>query len=516
MCGIIGISEPQTDLPDSGISSESAAYEAYHGLLTLQHRGQDAAGIVSYDDHHMMFSQEKDMGLVAQVFGQRELEKLTGRMVLGHNRYATAGTDGAQDIQPLVTGTPFGLAMVHNGNILNYHDVARELTRDFKRQLLTSNDLEILMHLWNAYLIDGNSVTPESFAFDNICQATKKVFDKAIGGYAVIGMISGIGMIAFRDPKGIRPLILGHKLSETGEDVYCLCSETVALNYLGYDYVRDIAAGEVVLIDRDGKMQSRVLIRQDQPAAPCMFEWVYFSAAESSMEDQSVYTARLNLGVQLAEKARQDIKDGLISPDVVMPVPDTSRSAAISLADELKLPYREGLIKNRYVHRSFILNTQEKREKAVELKLSPVRSEITGKSILLVDDSIVRGTTAKRIVALLKKYGAKEIVLGITCPPLRDSCFYGIDFPDPTDLLAHQKTIEEISDWMGVKRIIYLEPDDLRKAIGLKDLCMACVTSKYPTDITAGVKFSQMRQKTRDQGRRALFENTKEAGAKTA
>ena len=493
MCGVIGIAGANSSQQD-GNPEYWAAYEAYRGLLTLQHRGQDAAGILSYDDPIKMFYQERDLGLVAQVFDQDNIKNLTGNMAIGHNRYATTGGDGRRDIQPLLTGAPFGLGMVHNGNIVNHAKLAKSLVTDLKRQLMTENDLEVLLYYWAHFLLDGKDVHRDSFTFQNMQRATSKIYQTFHGGYAVIGLIAQIGMIAFRDPQGLRPLVLGQRLMDDGTIRYCLCSETVALNYLGYDFVRDIAPGELVFIDLEGQLHSATIPHKVQPKSPCVFEWIYFSAAESKIENESVYQVRLNLGTQLGKQARIAMDAGEIQPDVVMPVPDTSRSAAIAVADELDLPYREGLIKNRYVHRSFILNTQEKREEAVELKLSPIRSEIEGKRILLVDDSVVRGTTSKRIISLLKKNGAKEVVLGITCPPIRYGCFYGIDFPDPTDLVANDKTIEEISAWSGAQKFIYLDESDLKTASNKKSLCMACLNNKYPTNIDAGKDFAASRK----------------------
>ena len=497
MCGIIGIIGPES-VGSRGVPC-AAAYEAYKGLLALQHRGQDAAGILTFDPGSKMFALEKDLGLVASVFSQEKIEKLKGFMAIGHTRYATAGGDGRRDIQPMVEGIPFGIGMVHNGNALNYYSLKEELSEHFHHQLLTANDLEVLIHYWGHFLMNGQPLpTEKTFSFENIKQAAGKMFETVIGGYAVLAMIAGQGLVAFRDPKGIRPMALGMK-EEDGVKTWCIASETIAMTYLGYQYLRDVEPGEVIFIDTKGNFQSAV-VKKDPERAHCMFEWVYFSGAESAIDHQPVYSVRLRFGERLGLKAAAAIKAGDIAPDVVMPVPDTSRTAAISVADSLKLPYREGLIKNRYVARSFILNNQDKREHAVELKLSPIVGEIEGKSILLIDDSIVRGTTSKRIVSLLKKYGAKEVTLGITCPPIRHPCFYGIDFPDSKGLVAHDKTAEELAELLGVKKVIYLDEEDMRQAIGISKLCMACVNKKYPTVIAEGEHFSRERQKARAAG----------------
>ncbi len=491
MCGVVGIIGPEKFQTQNA----TAAYECYRGLMALQHRGQDAAGILAYDGKTGMFACEKDLGLVASVFSKDKIEKLPGYMAIGHTRYATNGTDGKSDIQPMVTGTPFGLGMAHNGNILNYFSLSKKLVQDMRRQLLTANDLEVMMHYFGHFLVEETNGYPteKTFAFDNIKHAARRMFETMNGGYAAIALVAGEGLVAFRDPKGIRPLVIGSRDLGGGVQSYCFASETIALTSLGYEFMRDVAPGEVVFVTKDGVFHSEI-VRKDAETAPCMFEWVYFSGAESAHEGKSVYTARLNLGKQLGLRAREAIMRGDIAPDVVMPVPDTSRPAAISVADTLKLPYREGLIKNRYIQRSFILNSQEKREQAVELKLSPIRSEIEGKHIFLIDDSIVRGTTAKKIVAMLKKYGAKDVTLGITCPPHRYGCYYGIDFPDSSTLIASGKNAEEMAAWMGASKVIYLDEEDLRQAIGLSKLCMACLNNKYPTSITEGEAFSEQRK----------------------
>lgn len=491
MCGIIGVIGPNSES-----NPLHPAYDAYRGLLTLQHRGQDAAGILSFDHSMQKFFQEKDLGLISKVFNQQKIEALKGQMAIGHTRYATTGTDDKLDLQPIVTGNPLGIGMVHNGNIVNYHSLKDELRKKYKFQLLTNNDLEIILNYWCHYLLEGFSPLEKSFSFASGIKATKKLYEKIIGGYAVVGMVAGEGMFAFRDPQGIRPLVLGRKEIEDlpGKYNYCFASETVALNFLGYELVRDVHPGEFVFINSDGELQSAQVMGDGNKHAPCMFEWVYFSAAESSIEDKDVYQTRLNLGTQLAKKAKKLIDEGKIKPDVVMPVPDTSRTAAISVAKELGLDYREGLIKNRYIHRSFILNTQEKREKAIELKLSPIKSEIEGKSILLIDDSVVRGTTSKKIISLLMKNGAKDVTMGITCPPLRHGCYYGIDFPTNQELIANGRDVEEIAEWIHATDVIYLDEKDLREAIKRDDLCMACVNNQYPTSVEEGELFAKNRQ----------------------
>ena len=501
MCGVIGIIGPH--IPESELLDKKArprfwaSYEAYRGLLTLQHRGQDAAGILSYDNDIQKFRSEKDLGLIAQVFDQDKIESLKGNMAIAHTRYATVGSDDKNDLQPLVTGFPFGAGMVHNGNLLNYGSLSRQVYDKWHLQTLTNNDLELLLNLWCQHILQERGPEAKPITFEHCKKAAGEIFEAANGAYAVVGLLADTGLFGFRDPNGIRPLILGKREVDgrPGEYDYCLTSETLALNFLGYEYERDIAPGEVILIKDDGSVHSEV-VGKAKPKH-CMFEWVYFAGAESSIENTSVYGARLSLGKVLADKIKPLLENKEIQPDFVCPVPDTSRTSSISLAEGLGLPYREGLIKNRYIQRSFILDTQDKREKAVELKLSPVRSEIEGKNILLVDDSVVRGTTSKKIIDLLKRYGANEVTLAITCPPLRHGCFYGIDFPSPTQLIANGKTEEEIAHWVGANRVIYLDQKDLNKAIGLEGLCMACVNGDYPTPVDEAEEFAKLRNQKR-------------------
>lgn len=500
MCGIIGIIGPSRET-ESGELSNWAAFEAYRGLLTLQHRGQDAAGILSYDDQQKRFFQEKDLGLVGQVFKERKLSRLKGSLAVGHTRYATVGSDNKEDLQPLVTGFPNGIGLVHNGNVVNYHQLSRKLIRDYHLQLLTHNDLEVILHLWSHSIIKAKGQGVSGFSFEDAVFASREIINSIEGGYALIGAIADGGLLGLRDPDGIRPMVLGRREVEgvSGKFDYCLTSETTALNFLGYDFVKDIAPGELIHIDSEGNIQSRILNEEEKKPSHCMFEWVYFAAAESQIETQTVYQARLNLGSKLAEKVSALKNEGKVNPDFVCPVPDTSRTAAIGLAESLSLPYREGLIKNRYVQRSFILNTQDKRDKAVELKLSPVISEIKGKNILLVDDSIVRGTTSKKIIDLLKRNGAAEVTLAITCPPLRYACYYGIDFPDENQLIANGKTVEQIAEYVGANSVIYLDENDLKEAIGMDTLCTSCINGKYPTSIEGAEEFSMRRQEYRSQ-----------------
>lgn len=486
MCGVVGI-----------IGSPDASREAFLGLTTLQHRGQDAAGILSYD--HEGFHCVKNRGLVESVFSRESMESLSGSMAIGHARYSTIGRGDTSDIQPLLLSYPFGLGLVHNGNIVNYEEIAIRLKRSERRQLLTQSDSEALLHLLAMGLEKGE------LNFDQICNAISALSRAAHGSYSVVSLIADHGLVAFRDPNGIRPLVWGKKKisSEEGSfeqlfEAHMVASESVALSFNEYEVVRNLEPGEVLYIDQSGHVHSRVL--NFQKKRPCMFEWVYFASPESVIEEIPVYRTRIQLGKRLAAKVKRYMQQHSIHPDLVVPVPETSRIAAIALSEELELPYREVLIKNRYIKRTFIMDNQDRREKAVNLKLSPVRSEIEGKNLLLVDDSIVRGTTSRKLIELVRRAGAKEVYFVSTCPPIQSPCYYGIDFPNGTELVAYQKSQEEIKEALGADWVIYQDLDDLKKAISSEvDPCTACLGGSYPTDISAGQRFAQTRKQHQEQ-----------------
>ncbi len=489
MCGVIGIITSQGD------ESLGAAEQVAQGLMALQHRGQDAAGILSFDEARQKFCQIKDRGLATQVLGN--VAHLPGNMAIGHTRYATVGDNGERDLQPLVNDGPDGaspVGMVHNGNLVNYPSLAEDISRQRQTPLQTGNDLELLMHLWCRGWKDAAQP-----AFQNCIQAAQNILLNAQGAYALVGLIPELGLIALRDPAGIRPLVLGQRPNAKGHPDICICSETGALRFLGHQYLREVAPGELLLVTPEGEIHSHKF--KPRPPAHCMFEWAYFAGAEGSIEQRSVYSARLNLGHLLGRKIAPMIERGDFHPQVVCPVPDTGRTAAIALAETLRLPYREGLMKNRYIQRSFILETQAQRERAVELKLTPVESEVAGKNILLADDSLVRGTTGQRIVKRLKDYGAREVVLALSCPPIKHPCFYGIDFPHTSQLVASEKTPPQVAEHIGADGVVYLDEEDLPRAIGLANLCMACVNGHYPVGANHAEEFARQRYR-RHHGRR--------------
>jgi amidophosphoribosyltransferase len=468
MCGVVGV-----------IGSQSASRDVYAGLLALQHRGQDAAGILSYDFTSNRFHLVRGAGLVSQAFDRSAMDSLTGLAAVGHTRYSTVGIAEERDIQPAILPQPFGIGMAHNGNLSNYRELAERIRVSQNRYLQTGNDLEVLQCLLAEGLLTARDDLPGRFDFGVFCRAVDLVFDVAEGGYAVVGIIAGLGMYAFRDPNGIRPLVLGRR-DEDGST--SIASETAALNIMGHRLVRDLEPGEIIFIEESGEVHIRKpSVSSDTRKAPCMFEWVYFASAESEIEGRSVYGVRLALGRALATSIEDYFSSaGADRFDMVVPVPDTSRTAAIALAESLNIPYRDVLIKNRYVFRSFILNTQADRERALKIKLAPVASEIAGKSVLLVDDSIVRGTTARRLVELVRQAGAKKVFLASTCPPVRHPCFLGIDFPDARGLVAHNRSEIEVANEIGVDGLFYLDVESLRGAIGLPSLCIACLDGDYP------------------------------------
>lgn len=509
MCGVIGV-----------IGNENAGYETYRGLLTLQHRGQDAAGIVSYDSINEEFHLEKDLGLVSQVFNESKVSQLSGAMALGHTRYSTVGSKNRQNTQPMTKGFPFGIAMAHNGNLVNVSELQQELKDSFNYHSLTKNDLEILLNLICSGMASENLlmdtfnfnsshfVSDENIKKSNLLQLFKKsvknVFEKADGGYAVVGIIAQLGLFAFRDPHGIRPLLLGSRSNSSAlqpeinnitapSKSHCFSSETVAFDFLGYEKVRDLNPGEFVFIDMAGNVYSEVLLSKEK--AHCMFEWIYFSSPESEFESLSIYQSRLQLGKSLAEQISEKTLIEKYQIDMVVPVPDTSRTAAIAMAEILKIPYREVLIKNRYVQRSFILSNQKNRNHAVDIKLNAVKKEIEGKNILLVDDSLVRGTTSLKIIQHLKSSGAKNVILALTSPPIKFPCYYGIDFPDAIELMSAKSDSSEVAQIIKADHVEFLSIENLKRSLqDQNSLCTGCLEGVYPTKLSGAANFASQRE----------------------
>ncbi|WP_413294296.1 amidophosphoribosyltransferase [Bdellovibrio sp. HCB185ZH] len=470
MCGVVGL-----------IGEDKAGEKLFPALFALQHRGQDAAGILSFDFSRGEFYLEKDLGLVSQVFPMDKLEKIKGSMALGHTRYSTIGTVDKADLQPLIVSYPNGIGMAHNGNVTNYNEIVEYVRKRRSRWTFTRNDLELLLHMMSIGVSDqleaGKTLSAEVMA-----KAAQQVVEKVQGAYSVVGMMADEGMFAFNDTQGIRPLLIGRKLDQNNKYSYCFASEKQVFFALGFEYFRDLKPGEFVFVDKDQNFHSFPL--SEKQARPCMFEWIYFAGAETEWHGRPVYDVRLRLGEVLANETKRKMQEQGIQIDVVAPVPDTARAAALRLAEVLKTPYREVLIKNRYVQRSFIVNEPAVRKAMVNLKLLPVESEIRGKNILLVDDSIVRGTTSARIIQLLRESGANKVYLASTCPPIRNPCFYGIDFPEGEALVAHQRSEDQVAELLGVDGLIYLPLSELKSAIGIPSMCSACLDGDYPVSVS--------------------------------
>jgi amidophosphoribosyltransferase len=492
MCGVVGL-----------IGTAAAAKEAFLGLTTLQHRGQDAAGILSYDRDG--FHRVKNLGLVENVFTRDNMQSLTGNTAIGHVRYSTVGRGDVIDVQPFLLSYPFGLGMVHNGNIVNCGELSEELRGRLRRHLLTRSDTEAIMNLFaDALARSPAGEVGAALTFDHICEAVDKVFVSASGSYSIVTLIADQGLLAFRDPYGLRPLVWGRRKARRAEELegslasgeaHMIASESAPLSFLGYEIERNLEPGEVLFIDMKGNVHTRVLDRRGH--RHCMFEWVYFASPDSIMDQVPIYGARISLGRNLAKLVESRLSTPALKPDIIVPIPETARIAAIALAEELKIPYRELLIKNRYIKRTFILDSQEKRQKAVNLKLSPVRSELYGKKVLLVDDSIVRGTTSKKIIELVRQAGASSVSIVSTCPPIKFPCFYGIDFPEASELVAASRSVEELERELSVDAVIYQDIAGLKESIKKDNPCMACLNGDYPCDVSAARSFSAARAKDR-------------------
>ena len=466
MCGIVGI-----------FSQDSANQSLYDGLTVLQHRGQDAAGIVTSDGHRLCM--RKDNGLVRDVFHTRHMLGLEGNMGIGHVRYPTAGCDSRSEAQPFYVNSPFGVALGHNGNLTNSLDLQKELFRDDLRHLNTNSDSEVLLNVFAHELHRAASHQPGP---QDIFNAVAAVHKRVKGAYAVVALIVGQGILAFRDPYGIRPLIYGNRDTVKGPE-HMVASESVALDVLGYDVVRDVAPGEAIFIDMQGIVHSQQCADKTQ-TSPCIFEYVYMSRPDSLIDGISVHKTRLRCGVYLGKKIKREWRNTKI--DVVIPIPDTSRTSALQLAKQLKVTYREGFIKNRYIGRTFIMPGQEERKRSVRRKLNPIDLEFNGKNVLLVDDSIVRGTTSGQIIKMARDAGAKNVYFASAAPPVRYPNVYGIDMPSPSELVAHNRNAQQICDVIGADKLIYLDLEDLVKAAykgnkAITEFDTSCFNGEYIT-----------------------------------
>lgn len=445
MCGIVGI-----------VGSTPVNQSIYDALTVLQHRGQDAAGIVTIDQNR--FRLRKANGLVKDVFQTKHMQRLQGSVGIGHVRYPTAGNSSASEAQPFYVNSPFGITLAHNGNLTNANALRDSLFVQDRRHLNTTSDSEILLNVL-AHQIDKALSYP--LTKDDIFNAVQHVHEQIKGAYAVVAMIIGHGMVAFRDPHGIRPLCLG-KRNHEGRDEYMVASESVALDAVGFEFERDVAPGEAVYITFEGELHSQQCA-PDPSLSPCIFEFVYFARPDSFIDKISVYGARVNMGKKLGAKIRREWKD--VEIDVVIPIPETSCDIALEIAQVLEKPYRQGFVKNRYVGRTFIMPGQLQRRQSVRRKLNAIRCEFKDKSVLLIDDSIVRGTTSEQIIQMARDAGAKHVYLASAAPEVRFPNVYGIDMPSVKELIAHGRNVEEINRIIGSDGLIFQDLKDLEAAV---------------------------------------------------
>jgi amidophosphoribosyltransferase len=484
MCGIVGI-----------VGQSPVNQRIYDALTVLQHRGQDAAGIMTEHDGELCV--RKGVGLVRDVFHQRHMLQLVGNMGIGHVRYPTAGCDRPDEAQPFYVNSPFGIGLGHNGNLTNVAVLSEDLIHGDRRHLNTSSDSEVLLNVFASELqkCSGSRLSPQE-----IFGALEALFRRCLGGFAVVSLIVGHGVVGFRDPNGIRPLVLGRRETPRGPE-WMLASESVALDMLGFRLVRDVNPGEAVYVDDQGRLFSH----QCTPClrhTPCIFEYVYFARPDSIIDNISVHKARMRMGEKLAEKLRRLRPDHDI--DVVIPIPDTSRTSAMQLAAALGVRYREGFVKNRYIGRTFIMPGQEMREKSVRGKLNAIDLEFRGRNVMLVDDSIVRGTTSAQIIEMAREAGASKVYFASAAPPVRYPNVYGIDMPVASELVAAGRSEDEVARLIGADWLIYQDLDDLVAACRhddarIQEFDTSCFSGQYTTgDVTADYLGQLVRERADD------------------
>lgn len=491
MCGIAGI-----------VAHSAVNLDLYDSLSVMQHRGQDAAGITTCENGR--FYMRKGNGLVRDVFFKKHMERLPGNMGIAHARYPTAGSSSSAEAQPLYVNSPYGIALAHNGNLTNVEQLKDELFQTELRHLNTDSDTEALL---NIFAHELQIIATPVFDHEDIFTAASALHRRCRGGYAVVAMVVGKGILAIRDPFGIRPLVYGVRKTELGDD-YMVASESVALQAQGFELVRDVAPGEAIFISESGELFSKQCA-ENPILSPCIFEYVYFARPDSIMDGVSVYKARLRMGKQLVQKILREMPEHDI--DVVIPIPDTSRSTALEVAYHLNVKYREGFIKNRYIGRTFIMPGQQERKKSVRQKLNPIDLEFTGKNVLLVDDSIVRGTTSKQIVQMARDAGAKKVYMASAAPPVRFPNVYGIDMASHEEFVAHDRSIEEITKVIGADWLIYQDLEDLIIAVkqgnkALKNFDTSCFDGVYVTKDVDEAYF----QKQNDRRNRAAKQDQEE------
>ncbi|SDQ19355.1 amidophosphoribosyltransferase [Leucobacter chromiiresistens] len=469
MCGIVGI-----------VSPEPVNQQIYDSLLLLQHRGQDSTGIATLDGD--FFHMVKAKGQVREAYRTRDMRSLTGNVGLGHVRYATRGSAAAEDeAQPFYVGAPYGIILVHNGNLTNTRELTADLYNVDRRHLNTHSDTELLLNVLANEL--QSTISGLSLDAEQVFAAVSRVHERVEGSYAAIALIAGYGLLAFRDPFGIRPLVLGRRTGANGSDEWVVASESLVLESGGYERVRDVEPGEAILISPDGKMTSQQCAAETR-LVPCAFEYIYLARPDSVLSGISVYEARLRLGDVLAEQVQAELPD--VDIDVVMPIPDSGRPSAMQLAQRLGVPYREGFFKNHYVGRTFIMPGQAVRKRSVRQKLNAMSSEFAGKNVLLVDDSIVRGTTSREIVEMARAAGAKSVIFASAAPPVVFPHVYGINMPSRSELIAHERTPAEIAAELNADHLVYMSVEGMNRAIlagqdRVTELEQSCFTGEYIT-----------------------------------
>ena len=442
MCGVVGI-----------VSKNEVASDLYEALTVIQHRGQDAAGIATSEEKRV--NSRKQLGLVREVFREHHIQSLVGKIGIAHVRYPTAGGASRELAQPMYVNSPYGISIVHNGNLVNTDSLCEELAETDRRHLNTNSDSEVILNIFAHELQQIGGVQPSK---KEIFGAVTRMQSRLSGAYSIIIMINDVGLVAVRDPHGIRPLILGKRDEDLMGAEYMIASESAAIDALDFKVIDDLAAGEAIFISKEGKM-SRSNYQQSVKHSPCIFEYVYLARPDSVIDKVSVHKARQRMGTYLGEKILSLYPEHEI--DVVIPIPESSTTSANEVAKKLGLPYREGFVKNRYIGRTFIMPKQEMRRKSVKRKLNPITMEFEGKNVLLVDDSIVRGTTSKQIVEMARDAGAKKVFFGSAAPPIRFQNVYGIDMAATSELIAHQKDENQIADYIGADWLVYQDLEDL-------------------------------------------------------
>ena len=442
MCGVVGI-----------VSKNEVASDLYEALTVIQHRGQDAAGIATSEEKRL--NSRKQLGLVREVFREHHIQSLTGKIGIAHVRYPTAGGASRELAQPMYVNSPYGISIVHNGNLVNTDSLCEELAETDRRHLNTNSDSEVILNIFAHELQQIGGVQPSK---EEIFEAVTRMQSRLSGAYSIIIMINNVGLVAVRDPHGIRPLIIGKRDEDLMGAEYMIASESAAIDALDFKIIDDIAAGETIFISKEGKM-SRSKSQKAAKHSPCIFEYVYLARPDSVIDKVSVHKARQRMGTYLGEKILGLYPEHEI--DVVIPIPESSTTSANEVAKKLGLPYREGFVKNRYIGRTFIMPKQEMRRKSVKRKLNPITMEFEGKNVLLVDDSIVRGTTSKQIVEMAREAGAKKVFFASAAPPIRFQNVYGIDMAATTELIAHQKDEDQIAEYIGADWLVYQNLEDL-------------------------------------------------------